>query len=669
MKYKKVLLKGVVKLNYTLLALTGLPLLGTVLCSVISDRVSRNAVIVALSVAIMAFGGYLGYFMLTNQVSVVFKQSPEFIEKIAWGMFVLELALLFYVIWRGFLAKRYTSPALALIQLGALFYLKFYVHPHYPTNFINVDNLSLILTLLVSIIGPMILIFSIGYMKEHEEHLHLEKSKQPQFFAIIFFFLFAMNSLAICNNISWVYAFWEMTTLCSFLLIQHDKTHESIRNAFKTLDLNMLGGVAFVIGIIFIYQVTGTTSLSEICGMRLDGNNLLAFAIVLLCIAGFTKSAQFPFQRWLLGAMVAPTPVSALLHSSTMVKAGVYLVLRMAPVISGTMVGNLVAVAGGFTFLAAAVLAVSQSNGKKVLAYSTISNLGLIICLAGIGNAASIAAAIFLMIFHAVSKGMLFLAVGTIEQKIGSRDIEDMQGMLKIMPFTTFILSIGIVSMLLPPFGVLITKWIAIEAAVKFPLVLVFIVLGSAFTIVFWAKWLGIISTSSYKKDLPKEKIMPGMKLILSVLFAMVILVSAFIDKIYDALVRPAVVQMLAYAQESNVFSLTLNSVQSGIMLADGNNFIVGGFVVLPMFIIMLILALVVPLTKVHFAEIRPPYFGGELANNDIRGIEFMGPGEKVERVVVRNYYFNNMFSEEKLSIILMAIASVIILIMLGVVL
>ena len=524
----------------------------------------------------------------------------------------------------------------------------------------------MILILLVSIIGPLILIFATGYMQEHEDHLHLTKTKQPQFFGIIFFFIFAMNALAISNNLSWLCCFWEMTTLCSFLLIQHDKTEESIRNAFKTLDLNMLGGVAFTIGIILIYSLTSpqVTSLDGLCALGNVGNGILALPIVLFIIAGLTKSAQFPFQKWLLGAMVAPTPVSALLHSSTMVNAGVYLILRMSPIMVGTITGTMTAIAGGFTFMSASTLAIAQSNGKKVLAYSTIANLGLIVCLAGMGGHASYAAGMFLMIFHAVSKGMLFLSVGTIEQKIGSRDIEDMQGMLKVMPFTTAILSVGMVSMLLPPFGVLISKWIAIESAVEFPLVLFFIVIGSAMTVVFWAKWLGIVSTSSYKKRRPTEKVFPTTQFVLCFMLALVILCSVLIEPIYQLIIRPGVPHIFNISSPGFV----MNSVYGGVALYDKFGYVVGSFGVIPFFCLMLFLVLIFPLFvfKLKPKEARPPYTGGELTNNDIRGIDFMGPGEKVEKVVVRNYYFGNIFSETILSLPLTCIGIFIIIIMLG---
>ncbi len=657
-------------MNYILLALTLLPLLGCVLVSAIENRAARNGVVITFATLIMAAGAYFGIkFILAGSTAFVLSQEPFTIQKIALGIFGIEVLLLAYIIWRGIIAGRWTSPILAFIQFCALFYFEFGIHPHFGSDFISVDSLSMILILLVSVIGPLILIFAIGYMREHEEHLHLTKTKQPQFFGIIFFFLFAMNALAMSNNLSWLCCFWEMTTLCSFLLIQHDKTEESIRNAFKTLDLNMLGGVAFTIGIIVIYCLTTThvSSLDGLLALGNVGNSLLALPIVLFIIAGLTKSAQFPFQKWLLGAMVAPTPVSALLHSSTMVNAGVYLILRMAPIMAGTITGTMTAIAGGFTFMSASTLAIGQSNGKKVLAYSTIANLGLIVCLAGMGTHASVAAGMFLMIFHAVSKGMLFLAVGTIEQKIGSRDIEDMQGMLKVMPFTTAILSAGIVSMLLPPFGVLISKWIAIECAVEFPLVLLFIVLGSAMTVVFWAKWLGIVSTSSYKKRRPTETVLPTTQFVLCFMLILVVLCSVLIEPIYQMVIKPGVPHIFNMSSPG----LVMNNVYGGVALYDRFSGVVGSFSVIPFFILMLFLVLIFPvfLFKLKPNEARPPYTGGELANNDIRGIDFTGPGEKVEKIVVRNYYFGNIFSESVLNLPLTCIGVFILLIMLGAVL
>jgi ech hydrogenase subunit A len=400
--------------------------------------------------------------------------------------------------------------------------------------------------------------------------------------------------------------------------------------------------------------------------MNITGlTGLLPIGLGLLCFAGFTKSAQFPFQSWLLGAMVAPTPVSALLHSSTMVKAGVYLIVRLAPTYADTTLGKVVAVVGGFTFLVGSAIAISQRNGKRVLAYSTIANLGLIICCAGIGTNIAIAAAVLLIIFHAVSKGLLFLCVGTIEHGIGSRDIEDMQGLMKKMPFTTIVTVIGMISMLLPPFGVLITKWLAIESSVdaRSPIVLICIILGSAFTVVFWAKWIGIILTMSYKVKYKTEKLSFSVKSALTVLVAAVVACSVLLVPLYNYLIKPYII-----GTNSGDKSL-LAGENLGISLQGLNNTVIGGFASIVFFIVVFAVMITIPyfLRKTKAETIKPPYLCGE-NTSDMRGIEFMSPADKVDNVVVHNYYLSGFFGEKNLTLWVNLAAGAIILIMFGVV-
>ena len=162
-----------------------------------------------------------------------------------------------------------------------------------------------------------------------------------------------------------------------------------------------------------------------------------------MALAAFTKSAQFPFHSWLLGAMVAPTPVSALLHSSTMVNAGVYMTLRITPALRGTQISWVVALIGAFTFMLTAILAVNQRVSKGILAYSTIGNLGLIILCAGINTPLSYAAALTLLLFHSLAKGLLFMCAGIVENRVHSRLIEDWEGLLGRLPFTTMVMLVG----------------------------------------------------------------------------------------------------------------------------------------------------------------------------------------------------------------------------------
>jgi ech hydrogenase subunit A len=329
-------------------------------------------------------------------------------------------------------------------------------------------------------------------MKFFHEHHKEMPDRRPWFFFVLFLFLSAMFGLVFSNNLLWVYFFWEITTLCSFLLIGYTKTEEATNNAFKALWMNLLGGIAFAVALIWLATAGG--GVISLVDLLTTGKALALVPAALIGFAGLTKAAQLPFSSWLVGAMVAPTPVSALLHSSTMVKAGVYIIVRLAPIYQSTVTGYLLAFVGGFTFLIASGIAISQSNAKRVLAYSTIANLGLIVACAGIGTYEAIWAAILLIVFHAISKSLLFLATGTVEHRIRSREIDDMNGLIVRMPKIAAMMVIGIAGMFLLPFGMLISKWAAIQAFIDAPLGFLFVLIlafGSAMTVFFWAKWMG----------------------------------------------------------------------------------------------------------------------------------------------------------------------------------
>lgn len=654
-------------LTYLLLAVAILlPALSSVLCYIIRHNAIRKVIVVLSALVLFTTaGGFVKILMEAGgSIHIDIEHAiPAF--DIGWIVKILDLVLLGYIILVGVRFRKPIVIALAVLQLVPMVIFEIFGSVHEPKTAFVIDYLSLVMILLVSIIGPIITIFAIGYMKEHEHHLHLKVSRQPRFFMVLFIFLAAMNALVMTNNLMWMYFFWEVTTLCSFLLISHDGNTQSVTNALRALIINSFGGVAFIAGIILIYQVKGTLAIDEIAKAGATGafTGLLPIGLGLLCVAGFTKSAQFPFQSWLLGAMVAPTPVSALLHSSTMVKAGVYLVVRFAPAFSGTMLGKMVAVVGGFTFLAGSAIAISQSNGKRVLAYSTIANLGLIVCCAGIGSNVALGAAILLIIFHAVSKGLLFLCVGTVELEIGSRDIEDMQGLMKRMPYTTVIMVIGMISMLLPPFGVLVTKWLAIEAAVAIPIVLIMIILGSAFTVVFWAKWIGITLTMSYKTKYHVEKMYFSMRSTLALLLIGVFAASVGMVPLYSNFIAP---QIEAFGLFDNTM---LNGFDTGVAVSGAGNMITGGFGSIYFFLILLVLIFAIPvfLRMTKAESVKPPFLCGENINHDVRGIEFMSSGDKAEHTIVRNYYLSGAFGENRLTLWANLIALAVIMIMFGV--
>ena len=481
------------------------------------------------------------------------------------------------------------------------------------------DTLSLVMVLVICIVGSLICIHAIPYMKEHEHHLQLEGSKQPRFFAIMVLFLGAMNGLVLTNDLSFFYFFFELTTICSFLLIGHDQTEIAETNAVRALWMNALGGAALLVGIMWIYSKTGTMDMQAIISAGPKAALLLPLA--LLCFAGFTKAAQAPFQSWLLGAMVAPTPTSALLHSSTMVKAGVYLVIRFAPAFAGTFLSLGVALAGAFTFLAMAVLAMGQSNGKKILAYSTVSNLGLIMACAGINTKAAITAAILLIIFHALTKALLFLCVGTIEQRIGSRDIEDMRGLLTAMPWTAVILVAGILTMILPPFGMLLGKWVAIESSSQQLFVIVMLALGSAVTVAYWARWAGqIMSVSSLGAREPELQPMLT-RGPLAALLGGAVLLSALWPWVYNRVAGPG--PGLANPASAAVMGFMIVVIGSGFLWA------------------------VNAMRQARTARMTRPYLCG--APENVEGT-YVGPINQDMPVILGNAYFTSLVTEDRLT-------------------
>ncbi|WP_256861632.1 NADH-quinone oxidoreductase subunit L [Caldicellulosiruptor bescii] len=560
------------------------------------------------------------------------------------------LAIIFLI---GTKLKNKLISLLAILQFVLMFVFEFKVGKLDVENVFFVDHLSFIMLLLINIIGPLIAIFALSYMEEHEKHLHLEKSRQNIFFAVIMLFLGAMNGLVISNNILWVYFFWEITTLCSFLLISHDQNEESIKNATRALLLNSIGGLSFVIGIIFMYYKSGTVALNEIISSQ--DSSILMIPIAFLTLAAFTKSAQMPFQSWLLGAMVAPTPVSALLHSSTMVKAGVYLVLRLSPVFIDTWLGRIVAVAGAFTFVSAALLAIFQSNAKRVLAYSTISNLGLIIALSSIAHRYAIYAAALLIVLHGVSKALLFLCVGSIEQGIGSRNIEDMDGIKYKMPIVAFLTLLGSVSMLLPPFGVLITKWIAIEVSTQNIAAMLEIILGSAFTVVFWTKFIGkILSDGKDRNKIEKFEFIKHIPLM--AISILVVLVSIFLIQFTNMFVVPFFKS--SFARYSGVSSTNIKELYVKDFFGF-NPVVFFGVLVTAVVLGVLIYRWFKPKRYV------PVYMSCENSDN----FGFRGEKDKIVPFEFKNYYFETLTNEKTVTLVVNVLSIALIAIMFGVIL
>lgn len=579
---------------------------------------------------------------------------------------LLDLLLLIYILGLGWQLKNRYILGMSLLQLIGIIYLKAVLVDHsVPITGLVADGLSLIMVIIISVVGGLITIYGLGYMDIHEEHLKLRVSRQPRFFAIIFIFLGAMNGLVLCNNLSWMFFFWEVTTLCSFLLISHDGTDIARANAERALWMNVLGGLAFVSALLFLQKTVGSLSIEVILQRMVSLDikstaHLLPFAF--LCVAAFTKSAQIPFESWLRGAMVAPTPVSALLHSATMVKAGTYLLLRMAPAFAGTTMSTIVALFGAFTFVAACMIAVSQSNAKKILAYSTIANLGLIIACVGINTAASMAAATMILIYHSVSKGLLFMCVGSIEQHIGSRDVEDMRGLYHIMPRVTMITTIAIFTMMLPPFGMLVGKWMAIEAIARasqaMTPIIFFIALGSAFTVLFWARWAGVLISSARLHEPTIPDTQPR-----SVLFGLVTLCGV---ALFFSFVSPFVLEK--FVDPSILAMYTRANIHVDTVMLGGS--IIGAAGQFWIYLLFVLLGLGVwfayrAARRTPSSAYSLPYFSG-LETEENGQVGFRGPMGVFERPCVSNNYLSQYFGEEKMTRVVDIISTAFLIVLVG---
>ncbi|MCA2373706.1 putative monovalent cation/H+ antiporter subunit A [Agrobacterium genomosp. 3 str. CIP 111-78] len=312
-----------------------------------------------------------------------------------------------------------------------------------------IDGLSLTFALLITGIGLLIVLYAGGYMKGHPQ--------QGRFLSFLLLFMGAMLGVVVSDSLLMLFVFWELTSITSFLLIGFD--HErpaSRRAALQALVVTGGGGLLLLAGLIFIWDISGMTQLS----MLVRGGDILRdspfyLAALLLVLGGaFTKSAQFPFHFWLPNAMEAPTPVSAYLHSATMVKAGVYLLMRLNPVLGDTAAWQiLLPFFGGLTMLTGALLAVRQTDLKLMLAYTTVSSLGLLVMLTGFGSDHAIEAAVLYLVAHSLFKGALFMVAGIIDHETGTRDVTKLGGLRKAMPVTFAAALAAAISMAgLPPF-------------------------------------------------------------------------------------------------------------------------------------------------------------------------------------------------------------------------
>jgi multicomponent Na+:H+ antiporter subunit A len=411
----------------------------------------------------------------------------------------------------------------------------------------RVDGLSLLFALLISVIGAIVLLYAHRYLRGHPHAARLQ--------LFLTLFMLSMLGLVLADDALLLFVFWELTTVTSYLLIGFDsESAKARRAALQAMLVTGSGGLALLVGLLVVASVTGTLRISEwLAAGSIAGHAAYTAAFALIALGAFTKSAQFPFHFWLPAAMAAPTPVSAYLHSATMVKAGVYLLMRMHPVLGG---GEpwfwTLTVVGSATALWASVLALRQTDLKLALAYTTVTALGFLVLFLGGEVDIAITAAVTFLIVHAFYKSALFLVVGIVDHATGTREAQRLGGLARAMPTTAAAAALAALSMAgFPPLLGFIGKELKYEAAlaiVSRPLALAtLLVIANALTfavaavVAFRPFWRGEPETPRTPHEAPRRMLV-GPLLLAAAGFAF----GVYPELVGHYLVEPAVAAIRA---------------------------------------------------------------------------------------------------------------------------
>ncbi len=383
--------------------------------------------------------------------------------------------------------------------------------PQLGLNFtLRMDGFAWLFSMLIAGIGFLVVVYARYYMSEDDP--------VPRFFSFLLAFMGAMLGIVISGNVILLSVFWELTSIFSFLLISYWHNNAAARDGARmALTITGIGGFCLLIGLLLLGNIVGSYDLDKIlaAGDVIRGHSLYVPALVFILLGALTKSAQFPFHFWLPNAMSAPTPVSAFLHSATMVKAGVFLLVRFWPALSGTYEWfYLVGLAGIITLVLGAYFAMFQQDLKGLLAYSTISHLGLITTLLSLGSPLATVAAIFHMVNHATFKASLFMAAGIIDHETGTRDMRRLSGLFRYLPITGTLAMVASAAMAgVPLLNGFLSKEMFFAEAVEthadsiLDRILPYVAtLASAFSVAYSLRFIHTVFFGPPPTDLPKPK-------------------------------------------------------------------------------------------------------------------------------------------------------------------
>ncbi|PTH00282.1 Na+/H+ antiporter subunit A [Staphylococcus chromogenes] len=482
----------------------------------------------------------------------------RFYKRVHLGWFVLPIPVVLFVYFLTYLQPTMSGH----YELASVKWM-----PQIGMNFdIYVDGLGLLFSLLITGIGSLVVLYSISYLSRSEQ--------LGNFYCYLLMFMSAMLGVVLSDNLLTLYLFWELTSFSSFLLISFWRHKEkSLYGAMKSMLITVFGGLSLLGGFILLYIASGTWSIREILTQvsEIQDSPFFILAMIFIIIGAMTKSAQFPFYIWLPDAMEAPTPVSAYLHSATMVKAGIYLIARFTPVfaISQGWIWT-VTLFGLVTLFWGSLNATKQQDLKGILAFSTVSQLGMIMSMLGIGAVsyhytgaqnqfyvAAYSAAIFHLINHATFKGALFMITGAVDHATGTRDIKKLGGLMTIMPISFTLAIITSLSMAgVPPFNGFLSKEQFLEAMIEVTnahlfslntigiLLPIVAIVGSIFTFVYSFKFISEIFLGKHQPEALPHKAHEAswlMNISPTILATLVIAIGLFPSLISGPLVEPAV--------------------------------------------------------------------------------------------------------------------------------
>ncbi|MFT7372770.1 MAG: multicomponent K+:H+ antiporter subunit A [Oleiphilaceae bacterium] len=417
----------------------------------------------------------------------------------------------------------------------------------------RLDGLALLFLLLILGIGLLVILYARYYLSE--------KDSMGRFYAYLILFMTSMVGIVISNNLIQLWMFWELTSISSFLLISFwSHKSEARKGARMALTVTGAGGLALLAGFLLIGNIVDSYDLDTVLanGDLIRSHAMYPIALILVLLGAFTKSAQFPFHFWLPHAMSAPTPVSAYLHSATMVKAGIFLMCRFYPVLAGTDLWfMIVSLTGLITLLLGAYIALFKHDLKGLLAYSTISHLGLITLLLGLNSDLAAVAAVFHIINHATFKASLFMAAGIIDHETGSRDMRKLNGLWKYMPYTATLAIVAALSMAgVPLLNGFLSKEMFFAETLNLSmlgslswLIPLLATVGAAFAVAYSLRFIHDVFFNGEPIDLPKTPKEPPryMKVPVEILVTLCLLVGIFPDYVVGDLLNVASFAVLTH--------------------------------------------------------------------------------------------------------------------------